>query len=120
MATNITTDAIIKVLERLSKNNVPKYVCHLFIQECTKRYGKAKLVLKHNNFFVESEHPSVLRELLRDLLISQARIADDLATGIEKDSDYFFIQTKALKMTENLQMLKDEDDSKDEDTYITV
>ena len=117
VATNITTDNIIKVLERLSKNNVPKSVIN-FIQECTKRYGKAKLVLKHNKFFVESEHPSVLRELLRDPLISQARIADDVAAGIEKDSDGFFVQTKALEMEENLQMLKDEEDSEDEDTYI--
>jgi len=40
VATNITTDAIIKVLGRLSKNELPKKVIK-FISECTKRYGKA-------------------------------------------------------------------------------
>jgi len=116
VATNITTDAIIKALERLSKNEVPKSVSS-FIKECTKRYGKAKLVLKHNKFFVESEHPSVLRELLRDPLISQARVVEDVSAGLEKDGDGFFVQTKAQEMEENLQMLKDEEESEDEDVY---
>ena len=116
VATNITTEAIIKALQRLSKNEVPKSVVS-FISECTKRYGKAKLVLKHNKFFVESEYPSVLRELLRDPLISQARIVEDVAAGLEKDSDGFFIQTKAQEMEENLQMLKDEDESEDDEVY---
>ena len=33
-----------------------------------------KLVLKHNKFLVESPHPEVLRELLRDSGISAARV----------------------------------------------
>ena len=28
-----------------------------FIQECTLSYGKVKLVLKHNRYFVESIYP---------------------------------------------------------------
>ena len=75
VATNIETESIVRVLDRLSKNSLPECVA-TFIRECTKRYGKAKLVLKHNKFFVESEHPSVLRELLRDPEISQARIVE--------------------------------------------
>jgi len=73
VATNIDTESILTVLERLSKNALPDSVS-TFVRECTKRYGKARLVLKNNRFYVESEHPSVLRELLRDSLISQARV----------------------------------------------
>ena len=78
VATNITTENILLVLERLSKNALPESV-KTFVHECTKRYGKAKLVLKHNKFYVESEHASVLRELLKDPLISQARIVEEYA-----------------------------------------
>ena len=35
--------------------------------------AQVKLVLKHNKFFVESPHPDVLRELLRDSVIQAAR-----------------------------------------------
>ncbi|CAM4743952.1 unnamed protein product [Rotaria magnacalcarata] len=37
-----------------------------FIQQCTLRYGKVKLVLKHSRYFIESIFPEVLKELLRD------------------------------------------------------
>lgn len=45
VATNIATESIITVLERLSKNQLPQSVKR-FIRDCTKQYGKAKLVLK--------------------------------------------------------------------------
>ncbi len=73
VATNIDTEAIVRTLNRFSKNVLPDGVA-IFIRECTKRYGKAKLVLKHNRYYVESDHPEVLRELLRDEAISQARV----------------------------------------------
>lgn len=115
VATNIDTESIIRVLDRLSKNVLPLSVS-TFIRECTKRYGKAKLVLKNNKFLVESEHPNVLRELLRDSLISQARVVEDVSTGIEKDSEGFVIQNKALEMDENLKMLRvEEGDESDEE-----
>ena len=36
-----------------------------FIRKSTSNYGKVKLVLQRNSFFVESKYPEVLRELLR-------------------------------------------------------
>ena len=35
-----------------------------FIRKSTSNYGKVKLVLQRNSFFVESKYPEVLRELL--------------------------------------------------------
>mmetsp|Transcript_38455 Transcript_38455/g.82864 ORF Transcript_38455/g.82864 Transcript_38455/m.82864 type:complete len:814 (+) Transcript_38455:16-2457(+) len=123
VATNIDTESIVKVLNRFSKNKLPDGVA-AFIRECTKRYGKAKLVLKNNKYHVESEYPAVLRELLRDDLISQARVAEEVTTtnaeggaaaGDEKDG--FAVHTKAEEMEENLRILKemDGDSSDDED-----
>ncbi|KAL9179190.1 hypothetical protein ACHAXT_008480 [Thalassiosira profunda] len=123
VATNIDTESIVRVLNRFSKNVLPEGVAS-FIRECTKRYGKAKLVLKHNRYHVESEHPAVLRELLRDELISQARVADDAATagegsqqpGGENNADGFTVHTKAEEMEENLRILRELDgDSSDDD-----
>ena len=125
VATNIDTESIVRVLSRLSKNELPESVA-TFVRECTKRYGKAKLVLKSNKFYVESEHPSVLRELLRDPEISRARVSEDVGAAAgagggggagEKDVDGFVVSTKAEEMDENLKMLRepDDDDSDDEE-----
>lgn len=114
VATNIETESIISVLDRLSKNALPSQV-KKFIRECTSKYGKAKLVLKHNRFYVESEFPDVLRELLRDPTIAQARIQEDVSETV---GDHGFVtQTKAEEMKENLQMLRepgDEDSDEEE------
>ena len=124
VATNIDTESIVRVLSRLSKNELPESVA-TFVRECTKRYGKAKLVLKSNKFYVESEHPSVLRELLRDPEISRARVSEDVGAAAgaggggagEKDVDGFVVSTKAEEMDVNLKMLRepDDDDSDDEE-----
>lgn len=45
VATNIETESIINVLERLSKNMLPVQV-KKFVRDCTSKYGKARLVLK--------------------------------------------------------------------------
>mmetsp|Transcript_623 Transcript_623/g.1002 ORF Transcript_623/g.1002 Transcript_623/m.1002 type:complete len:795 (+) Transcript_623:115-2499(+) len=123
VATNIDTESIVRVLDRLSKNVLPKSVS-AFIRECTKRYGKAKLVLKHNKFYVESEHHDVLRELLRDKMISQARIVEDEAgaAGPAADKDGFVVTSRAEEMEENLKILREPEDeeSEEEDDGNTV
>ena len=111
VATNIDTEAIIGVLERMSKNKLPKQV-KSFIRDCTQKYGKAKLVLKHNKFYVESEFPMVLRELLRDPTIAQARVVEDAEN---LDEHGFITQTKAEEMKENLHILREPDEDSDEE-----
>ena len=111
VATNIETESIIGVLERLSKNALPKQV-KKFIRDCTTKYGKAKLVLKHNKFYVESEFPMILRELLRDPTIAQARIQEDVDNV---DEHGFITQTKAEEMKENLAILREPDEDSEEE-----
>lgn len=63
---------IIEVLNRLSKSPVPQSV-YDFIMSSTVSFGKIKLVLKQNKYFVESAHPDILRTLLQDEVIGKAR-----------------------------------------------
>jgi len=148
VATSIDTDSILRVLSAFSKTALPDSVSK-FIQECTKRYGKAKLVLKHNLMYVESDYPDVLRELLRDPLIAQARVMEPSQTAgtigsattmninnlnntsttttttknvHNATTDHGFVEfTKALEMEENLQILNiDNEDDTDDDNELDI
>jgi DNA excision repair protein ERCC-3 len=52
---------------------VPETITN-FIRERTLSYGKVKLVLKHNKYYVESSHPETLQHLLKDKTIRDARV----------------------------------------------
>ncbi|KAJ1853177.1 DNA repair helicase RAD25 [Coemansia sp. RSA 1822] len=73
VSVGLDTNDIIEVLNRLSKVPVPPDVIE-FINQCTKSYGKVKVVLKHNKYYVESRYPNILQRLLRDPVIMQARV----------------------------------------------
>jgi DNA excision repair protein ERCC-3 len=78
VSVGLETDDIIEVLNRLSKVPVPESVVN-FIRECTISYGKVKLVLKHNKYFIESSHPETLQLLLKDEVIRAARVIGSTA-----------------------------------------
>ncbi|KAH9945314.1 DNA helicase [Epithele typhae] len=73
VSVGLQTEDIIEVLNRLSKVPVPESIT-TFIRERTLSYGKVKLVLKHNKYFVESSHPETLQFLLKDGTIRGARV----------------------------------------------
>ncbi|OBZ86517.1 putative DNA repair helicase ercc3 [Choanephora cucurbitarum] len=76
VSVGLETEDIIEVLNRLCKVPVPDSITQ-FIRQCTLSYGKVKLVLKHNRYFVESSHPETLQMLLKDSIISSGRIVRD-------------------------------------------
>lgn len=78
---------IIKVLNRLSKVPVPESIV-TFIRERTLSYGKVKLVLKHNKYFVESTHPETLQVLLKDTVIREARVHTQVTDNSIKASTF--------------------------------
>ena len=49
----------------------------VFIRESTGNYGKVKLVLHRNKFFVESPFPDVLRTILKVRPVTQDACADE-------------------------------------------
>jgi DNA excision repair protein ERCC-3 len=76
VSVGLETDDIIEVLNRLSKVPVPAEIVD-FIRERTNSYGKVKLVLKHNRYYVESSQPDTLRMLLKDSVVGGARVQTD-------------------------------------------
>ncbi|KAI9788663.1 MAG: transcription factor TFIIH complex ERCC-3 subunit [Piccolia ochrophora] len=121
---------IISVLDRLSKVPIPVEIRD-FIQHCTRSYGKVKLVLKQNRFFVETSDPSTLQELLKDDIIGPSRI----------EGSEMFTKEKAPKMgdlvipgTKNAAGVKqqpdqpqadrpvrgDDEATKDDDIFVTL
>ncbi|KAG0044299.1 transcription factor TFIIH complex ERCC-3 subunit [Gryganskiella cystojenkinii] len=76
VSVGLETEDIIEVLSRLSKVPVPESILGL-IRDCTLSYGKVKLVLKHNRYFVESSHPEMLQTLLRDPIIKESRLISE-------------------------------------------
>ncbi|WPT11595.1 General transcription and DNA repair factor IIH helicase subunit XPB2 [Picochlorum sp. SENEW3] len=97
----LDTTTIISVLDRLSKAKMPSDI-RWFIRESTENYGKVKLVLKNNRFMVESPDPHILRRLLKDDVIRDARMVrdEDRPVGGAKDADAVldeFLKSKALK-----------------------
>ena len=60
------------------------------IRTCTLSYGKVKLVLKHNRYFVESSYADVLQKLLQDKDIAEARVLNS-----EGSDNEGFLKNKA-------------------------
>lgn len=73
VSVGLQTNDIIEYLKRLSKTSIPNGIVE-FIQLCTLSYGKVKLVLKHNRYFVESPHPEILQKILKDPVIQSCRL----------------------------------------------
>ncbi|ESO06330.1 hypothetical protein HELRODRAFT_155693 [Helobdella robusta] len=72
VSVGLQTNVIIEYLTKLCKTNIPNSVIE-FIKSCTDSYGKVKLVLKHNKYFIESQYPDVIQKLLKDPVIQQCR-----------------------------------------------
>ena len=83
VSVGLQTEDVIEVLNRLSKAPVPESIVS-FIRERTTSYGKVKLVLKHNKYFIESGHPDTLQFLLKDAVIRNARAIPQQTTGTKK------------------------------------
>lgn len=72
---------IINTLDRFLKTPLPDSIRE-FIESCTRSYGKVKLVLKNNKYFVESVDAELLQTLLKDEVIGKLRVhgSDEITT----------------------------------------
>ncbi|VEU20179.1 DEKNAAC101018 [Brettanomyces naardenensis] len=102
VSVGLETDDIISVLNRLSKVPVAPSVVE-FIQQATHSYGKVKLVLKHNRYFVESSQADILRMLLHDEIIGNLRVKPELPEGAEGTEG-----TEVANQAESLEPLESE------------
>ncbi len=74
---------IINFLDRLSKTPLPEQI-KTHILKCTAAFGKVKLVLKHNRYFIETPDPEVLQRLLQDEVIGTQRVGGTDGVTTEK------------------------------------
>uniref|UniRef100_A0A7C9DV12 DNA 3'-5' helicase n=1 Tax=Opuntia streptacantha TaxID=393608 RepID=A0A7C9DV12_OPUST len=82
VSVGLETETIIAVLNKLSKTKLPKEMID-FIHASTANYGKVKLVLKKNRYFIESPFPEVLQKLLKDEVIGKARLFSEASHGTD-------------------------------------
>jgi len=116
VSVGLQTKDIIEYLTRLSKTSIPEGIAQ-FIKMCTLSYGKVKLVLKQNKYYVESSFPDALQHLLKDPEIQKCRVVStqDSSDDLIKSS---FVGKSSLKLnkvavtgenTEQVDAAKDEE-----------
>ena len=89
VSVGLETEDIVAVLDRLCKTPLPAGIQE-YIRQNTRSYGKVKLVLKHNHYYIESAYPDILQMLLKrsdvyehvvqkgqELLLSKAPVNQD-------------------------------------------
>ena len=64
---------IIDWLDRLSKTPLPEEIKEWILQS-TQAFGRVKLVLKHNRYFLETPDAKVLQDLMKDEVIGAQRV----------------------------------------------
>ncbi|EMG48599.1 DNA repair helicase, putative [Candida maltosa Xu316] len=104
VSVGLETDDIISVLNRLSKVPVAESIVN-FIKAATVSYGKVKLVLKHNRYFVESTQADILQMLLKDSVIGPLRVqssensvtSNGLITSAAQQNDIVIPGTKKIE-----------------------
>ncbi|TVY51316.1 General transcription and DNA repair factor IIH helicase subunit XPB [Lachnellula cervina] len=73
---------IISTIDVFLKNRMPPNVVR-YITHCGKSYGKVKIVLRNNKYFLETTDPAVLQMLLKDPEIGPCRVqgAEEITTS---------------------------------------
>ncbi|KAF4026286.1 hypothetical protein G4228_018403, partial [Cervus hanglu yarkandensis] len=117
VSVGLQTSDITEYLRKLSKTEVPDgiiqfikamscmllilpvWCCHS-LQLCTVSYGKVKLVLKHNRYFVESSHPDVIQHLLQDPVIRECRLRNSEGEATELITETFTSKSAIAKSAE--------------------
>lgn len=101
VSVGLETDDIISVLDRLSKVPVAESIIN-FIKGATISYGKVKLVIKHNRYFVETTQAEILQMLLNDSVIGPLRIDSDHQVQPAEDTLQQNLQQTAGKPAANV------------------
>ena len=76
VSVGLQTSDIIEYLKRLSKTSISPSVLE-FIKESTLTYGKVKLVLKQNRYFIETRDEATLKVIMNDHVLKSIIINQD-------------------------------------------
>lgn len=124
VSVGLTEQDIIRDLELFSKTKVPQNIID-FVHEVTQSFGKVRLVLKHNKYFIESNDASVLQMLLRDPVIGSCRVEESEELRTEKAAkmsgliipgtkDAAGVKDAVAQVTQNQRRDEENEDSDDE------
>ena len=126
VSVGLTEQDIIRDLELFSKTTVPKNIIE-FVHKVTQSFGKVRLVLKHNRYFIESNDASVLQMLLRDEVISQCRVEESDQLHTEKAAKMGGLvipgtkdaagTKEAMAQAQQQQQKRDQEESDSDDEY---
>ncbi|XP_071527145.1 general transcription and DNA repair factor IIH helicase/translocase subunit XPB [Panulirus ornatus] len=97
VSVGLQTHDIIEYLKRLCKTSLPSGICQ-FIQSCTLSYGKVKLVLKKNRYYVESDFPDVIQKLIKHPTIQECMLSPNegiVSTEKQKSQAIMFTSHQA-------------------------
>ncbi|EOB14675.1 DNA repair helicase RAD25 [Nosema bombycis CQ1] len=86
VSVGLSTDDILSTLSHFSKNILPRSVKN-FIVECTLSYGKVKLVIQFNKYFIEAANKTTLDNLLQDNQIRQNINVIEHDTNLENNEN---------------------------------
>lgn len=79
-----------------------------FIRASTGNYGKVKLVLQRNRYFVESPYPNVLKRLLKVHLLAITPVSTTLPQGFSVSSlAGCFVRLRMLTMSKQAHPLRE-------------
>ncbi|KAM0685654.1 DNA repair helicase RAD25, partial [Conglomerata obtusa] len=82
VSVGLPTQDIIASLDYLSKNVLPTQVVS-FIKECTMSYGKVKLVVKMNGYYLEPVSEEVRKVIMDDEVLSKCVDSKDRVQDVE-------------------------------------
>uniref|UniRef100_A0A6A7FUC9 General transcription and DNA repair factor IIH helicase/translocase subunit XPB n=1 Tax=Hirondellea gigas TaxID=1518452 RepID=A0A6A7FUC9_9CRUS len=105
VSVGLQTQDIIDYLKRLCKTTIPEGICD-FIISCTLSYGKVKLVLKKNRYYVESEFPDVIQTLIKNASIQECMLRPEegiVTNDRQKSSSIMFTSHQAQMAGESTQ-----------------
>ena len=91
-----TTDKILDMLEKLSKNKLSEDV-KTFIRTHTAHYGKAQCVLEENHYFIECKDEELFNRICK-------------LPAVQRSYDNAMRKGTSLKVTEKKQQLDDDED----------
>ncbi|GAW80069.1 DNA repair helicase RAD25 [Plasmodium gonderi] len=131
ISVGITLDELLINLDKFSKNSLPDELVHN-IKKSAESFGKAKLVLRENKYYIEATNKSELDYLLKNNIIKNARLYSNEDNNEEQKKNIFTINNnfkenkRTQSSTDNTvttnQWNFENETSKDkkyEDTYVT-
>lgn len=92
----LRTSDILSGIDRMSKTIIGKSLRD-FIQKTTSEAGKVRLLLRSSRYFLESSHRAMLKKLLQDQQIREARVDGKGSAFLEEDRQIVKIRLEGTK-----------------------